>query len=167
MGARPANGLKQFAPSEGFDRREVVWLVFMSLALFVLLLPISSYVAALPDIQREWGLNNTEAGLVYSAYLSGYAFAALVVVPLTDRVGAKSIFMASAVISLVAHLLFPLVASDMLSAVLLRALRASVWWACMSRACAWWRSASREVAGAWRWACSSPLSTPPTAGHWP
>ncbi len=44
---------------------DTAWLIQMSLMLFVLLLPTSSYVAALPFIQEEWGLNNTQAGGIY------------------------------------------------------------------------------------------------------
>ena len=46
---------------EGVDASSATWLALMSLMLFVLLLPFSSYVAALPFIQDEWGLNNTKA----------------------------------------------------------------------------------------------------------
>ena len=122
MGARPQHPDKRLAPAAGFDRRDLAWLAMMSLALFLLLLPISSYVAALPYIQQEWGLNNTQAAVVYSAYLAGYALSALLVVPLTDRIGARPIFIGSAVLSLVAHLLFPLLADGLVTAVFLRTL---------------------------------------------
>ena len=94
----------------------------MGVMLVVLLLPFSSYVAALPFIQDEWGLNNTQAGAIFSAYLAGYAVSALLIIPLTDRVGPRHIFLASAALSVVAHALFPLVANDMASGSLLRAL---------------------------------------------
>ncbi|MDP6064448.1 MAG: MFS transporter [SAR202 cluster bacterium] len=101
---------------------DTAWLIQMSLMLFVLLLPTSSYVAALPFIQEEWGLNNTQAGGIYSAYLAGYVVSALLVVPLTDRFGPRHILIWSAVLSLAAHLAFPLMASgDMVAAVALRA----------------------------------------------
>ena len=101
---------------------DTVWLFLMSAMLFVLLLPISSYVAALSLIRDEWALNNTQAGAIYSAYLAGYVLSALFIVPLTDRVGPTRILIASAVLSTVAHLLFPLVADGVVTAVLLRAL---------------------------------------------
>ncbi len=101
--------------------RDTAWLIQMSVMLFVLLLPISSYVAALPFIQEEWGLNNTQAGGIYSAYLVGYVVSALLVLPLTDRFGPRHILIWSAVLSLAAHLAFPLVAEDMVGAVALRA----------------------------------------------
>ncbi len=92
----------------------------MSLMLFVLLIPIASYVAALPTIQDEWGLNNTQAGLVFSAYLAGYALSALLLVPLTDRIPPRNILLGSAAVSVVAHLLFPLIADNIASGVILR-----------------------------------------------
>ena len=93
----------------------------MSLMLFVMLLPFSSYVAALSLIREEWGLNNTGAGAIFSAYLVGYAVSALFVIPLTDRLGPKRIFVGSAVLSVVTHALFPLVAHGIVAGVLLRA----------------------------------------------
>ena len=93
-------------------RRDAAWLVFTSLSFFILLLPISSYVAALPYIKLEWDLNNTQAALVYSASLAGFVVSALLLMPLTDRVGARRILIGSALLSAVAHLLFPLFASS-------------------------------------------------------
>ena len=105
---------------EGIDRQSAVWLVLMSLMLFMLLLPVESYVAALSHIKDEWGLNNTEAGTIYSVYLVGYVIAALFLVPLTDRLGPKRILLGSAALSVVAHMLFPLVAYNMVSGAALR-----------------------------------------------
>ncbi len=103
------------------DSCDAAWLIQMSVMLFVLLLPISSYVAALPIIQEEWGLNNTQAGVIYSVYLAGYVMSALFVVPLTDRLGPRIVLIWSAALSLVAHLAFPIVAEGMVSAIVLRA----------------------------------------------
>ena len=107
---------------EDVSRRDGAWLVLMSATLFVLLLPISSYVAALPIIEGEWALNNTQAGIVFSASLVGYALSALVVVPLTDRFGPRPILLVSASVSIAAHLLFPLIAENIVVGVLLRAI---------------------------------------------
>ena len=105
----------------GIDIRSLVWLLLMSTTLFVMLFPFSSYVAALPIIQDEWGLNNTQAGAIFSAYLAGFAVSALVVVPLTDRLGSKRIFIFSSAVSVVANVLFPIVANDAITASALRA----------------------------------------------
>lgn len=94
----------------------------MSIMLFVLLFPFSSYVAALPLIQTEWGLNNTQAGIIFSAYLAGFAASALFVLPMTDRFGSKNILIVSATISVASHILFPLLAEGLVSAIILRAI---------------------------------------------
>ncbi|MDE2822213.1 MAG: MFS transporter, partial [Chloroflexota bacterium] len=100
----------------------LVWLVLLSLSLFVLLLPIASYVAALSAIKDELGLNNAGAGALFSAYLAGYAASALFLVPLSDRLGPKRIMYVSAVLSVAAHLLFPLTTHDIVVGVVLRAI---------------------------------------------
>lgn len=119
-GQRPPLGLATLF--EGVDVRSAVWLFMFSGMLFVLLLPFSSYVAALSFIQDEWDLNNTQAGAIYSAYLAGYAVSALFLIPLTDRFGARYILVGSTIISIVSHALFPLVAHGMASGAILRAM---------------------------------------------
>ncbi len=109
-------------PGRGVDARGLAWVCMMSLMLFVLMMPFSSYVAALSYIREEWGAGNAQLGAVYSAYLAGYAVSALVVVPMTDRVGPKRVFVLSACVSVVAHALFPLAANDMMVGAALRAM---------------------------------------------
>ena len=109
-------------PARGIGKSKWLWLALLSLALFMALLPISSYVAALSSIQSELGLSNTAAGALFSAYLAGYAASALFVVPLTDQFGAKRVVYASAALSVAAHLLFPLTAHDAVTGSVLRAL---------------------------------------------
>ena len=109
-------------PARGIGKSKWLWLALLSLALFMALLPISSYVAALSSIQLELGLSNTAAGALFSAYLAGYAASALFVVPLTDQFGAKRVVYASAALSVAAHLLFPLTAHDAVTGSVLRAL---------------------------------------------
>lgn len=119
LGQTRTDGEAPRAESPG--REDAVWLSLMSGTLFVLLLPASSYIAARPIIGDEWGLNNTQAGAVFSAYLVGYVVASLFVVPLTDRLRPSHILTASAVVSVAAHLLFPLVAHGPVMAIILRA----------------------------------------------
>lgn len=100
----------------------MAWVAAMCVMLTMLLLPFASYVAALPVITEEWGLSHARAGAVYSAYLAGYSVSALVVIPLTDRLGPKRVFLASAPLSVAAHTLFSLGADGMVSGMLLMAL---------------------------------------------
>ena len=111
---------KAASPSEDGDGG-LLWLLLLSVMLFILLLPFSSYVAAIPFIKSEWGLNNTEVGVIFSAYLAGFAVSALFVVPLTDRLGSRQIIIGSTLISVIAHILFPVAANGLLSAIVLRA----------------------------------------------
>ena len=80
--------------------------------LMIALAPFASYVAALPFIQAEWGIGNTTAGLVFSGYLAGYAVSALFVLPLTDRLPTRWVFVVSASVSVAGNALFPLAAFD-------------------------------------------------------
>lgn len=107
---------------EGIATRDLVWVSAMSLMLSVLILPFASYVAALPFIQDEWGINNTQAGVVFSAFQAGFAASALLVIPLTDRLSSRHILVASAATSAIGNALFPLAAQEIVSASLLRAL---------------------------------------------
>ena len=102
--------------------RDIVWLVLLSLALFIALLPIASYVAALSAIKSELGLSNAGAGALFSAYLAGYAASALYLIPLTDRIGPKRIMYVSAALAVGAHLLFPLMTHNVFVGVVLRAI---------------------------------------------
>ncbi len=105
----------------GAGARNAVWLVLMAATLFLILLPISSYVAAVPVIRDEWGLSNTEVGLVFSALFVSYALAALFVIPMTDRLRLRWIIVGSAVLFAAANLLFPLVARHLVTGLILRA----------------------------------------------
>ncbi len=100
----------------------LVWLVLLSVSLFIILLPIASYVAALSAIKSELGLSNAGAGALFSAYLAGYAASALYLVPLTDRLGPRRIMYVSAVLSVAAHLLFPMMTHDVVIGTVLRAI---------------------------------------------
>lgn len=100
--------------------KRLAWLLAMCLTLLLALAPFSSYVAAIPFIKSEWGIGNTMAGLVFSCYLAGYAIAALMVLPLTDRLPTRWVFLVSAVVSVLGNILFPLVAYDVVLACGLR-----------------------------------------------
>ena len=101
---------------------QAIWLAGASAALALALLPYASYIAALPLIQREWGLTNAQAGMVSAAQQAGYILAVLLVLPLTDRLGTRRILLVSTILSAIANALFPLFARDAVTGALLRAL---------------------------------------------
>lgn len=98
------------------------WLIALSLALFLALLPFSAYIASLPFIQAEWGMSNAAAAVVFSSYLIGYALSSLIVVPLTDRFPPQRVLVVGIAILVGGNLLFPFFAHDIGSGALLRAL---------------------------------------------
>jgi MFS family permease len=106
--------------SHGPAVQDYAWLCFTALMLFVFLLPFSSYVASLPLLQEEWGLTNTQAGAIFSAYLLGYAVSALLLIPLTDRFSSRNLLLAAGLVSVASHIAFPLLAQGVISAVALR-----------------------------------------------
>ena len=88
--------------------------------MFLILLSSSSYVASLPFIREQWGLNNTQSGLIFSSYLAGYAVSSLVLVPFTDRFDPLRILVFGVVLTATSGLLFPMLAEGLWTACLLR-----------------------------------------------
>ena len=98
------------------------WLLLLCLAQTFIMLVFINYSAVLPLLKQDWGMNNTMAGSIFSVYQLGYIASGVVLSTLTDRVNTKYIFIASALWSATANLLFALFAHDYASAMLLRAL---------------------------------------------
>ena len=98
------------------------WLLGLSAMLFLMLVPFSCYVVALPMLSKEWAMGNTMGAFVFSSYLAGTALASLLVVPLADRVPLRSLLLASVAVSVFSHLAFPLLAEGVGAASLLRLL---------------------------------------------
>jgi len=78
-----------------------------------------AYPAVLPVVQREWGLSGTQAGSISSAFQFGSAISLTVLSALTDRMGARSVFLGSAFGSTVISLLLPVLVQGYLSALVL------------------------------------------------
>ena len=66
--------------------------------------------ALLPGLSAQWGLTNSEAGWITAAFYGAYIVAVPVLVTLTDRVDAKSVYLAGVGMTVVGHLLFGLYA---------------------------------------------------------
>ena len=107
-----AGGPGDDANASGAGWKSAVWLGGISSALFLSLLPFSSYVSSAPFIRDEWRLSNAEAALVFSAYLIGYAVSSVVLIPLADRLSPRRVLLASVAVMAVSNLLFPLLATD-------------------------------------------------------
>ena len=57
------------------------------------LLVFSNFSALLPILQAEWGLSNTEAGLIVAFYQVGYIGAVLILATLTDYMPPRRIYL--------------------------------------------------------------------------
>lgn len=79
-----------------------------------------NYSAILPVLKVEWGMNNTQAGVIFSVYQLGYIASGVLLSSLSDRLNIRWIFITAALWSGIANLLFALYAHDYLSGLLLR-----------------------------------------------
>jgi MFS family permease len=86
------------------------------------LLVFMNYAGALPLLQADWGLSNSQAGTIQSAGQVGYLLAVLAVSPLTDFIDSKKFIVGGALWAGAANLLFVGLARDTVSASILRAL---------------------------------------------
>jgi MFS family permease len=98
------------------------WLLSICVAYGLVMLVFLNYAAVLPLIQKEWRLSGAAAGSIFSAYQVGYILSAVLLTSLTDRFNTKYIFVGSALWSALANILFALFATDLSSALVLRAL---------------------------------------------
>jgi MFS family permease len=104
------------------EKENSAWLLKFCVAYGFIMLVFLNYAAVLPLVQREWGLSNSGAGMIFSAYQVGYIASSFILSYMTDRIKARSIFLVSATWSVVANLFFALFAVDQNSAIIYRAL---------------------------------------------
>ena len=78
----------------------------------------AAYTTLLPVLQREWGLSNSEAGLVSGVYFAGYVAATPVLTSLTDRFDSRHIYVLACCLSLLGAAGFALFADGLLSALI-------------------------------------------------
>lgn len=83
---------------------------------------VFAFPALLPDFMAEWSLSNTEAGWVSGVVFAGYTVAVPILTTLTDRVDAKRVYLAGALLAAVSALGFTLTAEGFWSALAWRAL---------------------------------------------
>lgn len=98
-------------------------LIFLLAGLEVLgILPIASFPALMPDFIAAWGLTNTEAGWIAGVYYLGYMLAVTWAVMLTDRIDARLVFAAGAVVTGLSTIAFAVFADGFWSGFILRAI---------------------------------------------
>jgi MFS family permease len=98
---------------------DAAWLTGLCLSRFLLALVFTSYAAVLPVLQREWQMSAAAAGVVAAAFQIGYAASLVGFNLLSDRVGARPVFLWSSVAGAPAAMAFALLADGPVSAALL------------------------------------------------
>ena len=84
---------------------------------------IAAFPALVPQFVAAWRLSNTEAGWISGVYFAGFVVAGLVLNPLTDRIEARRVFVASQGVGALATLGFAFFADGLVSASLWRCLQ--------------------------------------------
>ncbi|HEU5319398.1 MAG TPA: MFS transporter [Methylomirabilota bacterium] len=95
------------------------WLLAICLSRVGAYMVYISYAAALPVLQREWGMSNTAAGSIASAFQVAYALSLMGCSELADRVGARRVFVVGTLASAVGAAAFALLARDFWSGLVL------------------------------------------------
>ena len=72
------------------------WLLLLCCCQLFIMLVFINYSAVLPILRLEWGMNNTQAGMIFSTYQLGYIASGVLLSALTDRMNTKLIFTSEA-----------------------------------------------------------------------
>ncbi len=80
------------------------------------MVPFAVYPTLIPALQMEWAASNTEMGWVAGIYFGGYLLGVFLLVPLTDRIDARKIYLCSMLLTVVAPLGFAFLNSGVASA---------------------------------------------------
>jgi len=96
-----------------------LWLLGICSSRVFTYLVFMTYAAAMPVMQKEWGMSAATAGSISSGIHIGYAFSLLIFSTLADRVGAKRIFLLSNFLTVVVSLLFAALARGYYSGLIL------------------------------------------------
>lgn len=108
-------------PRTRADTERSRWLATFCVSYAFIMLVFLNYAAVLPLVQKEWRLSGAAAGSIFSAHQLGYVASGVLLTFLTDRYNARAIFIMSAFWSAAANVLFALFATDLTSALVLRA----------------------------------------------
>ena len=80
------------------------------------MIPFAVYPTLIPTLQLEWAATNTEIGWVAGIYFGGYLLGVTLLVPLTDRIDARLIYLLAMVLTMLAPLGFAFLNSGVASA---------------------------------------------------
>lgn len=95
------------------------WLVLVCGSRLAFCLVFTAYSAAIPLLTPAWELSASEAGLIQSAWHAGYLVSLFVIGFLSDRYGAKRVFLVSSTLASASALVFAVFADGYVSGALL------------------------------------------------
>ncbi len=95
------------------------WLTLIFLSRSVMYANFMAYAACLPVLLNKWDMSATQAGSISSVFMVGYAVSLFVFAWLSDRFGAKRLFLLSAVLSALSALVFGFFARSYLTGLVL------------------------------------------------
>ena len=87
-----------------------------------------TFAALLPTFFTEWGLSHTQAGWLSGVIFGAYAVAVVLILPLTDRIDPKRVYLAAVTLTTASHLGMALLAEGFWTGLLFRTL-AGIGWA--------------------------------------
>jgi MFS family permease len=82
----------------------------------------ATYPALLPGLRSEWGLSNSQAGLISGVFFAGYMAATPVLVGLTDRIDARRIYLLATALACLGCLGFAQFAQNLPTAMFFQAM---------------------------------------------
>lgn len=89
------------------NEQRLVFVVALICVAHVLgMIPFAVYPTLIPTLQLEWGASNTEIGWVAGVYFGGYLVGVFLLVPLTDRIDARLVYLCSMALTIFAALGF-------------------------------------------------------------
>ncbi|MDT8443761.1 MAG: MFS transporter [Desulfuromonadales bacterium] len=82
----------------------------------------ATYPALLPVLRADWGLSNSQAGLISGIFFAGYMAATPILVGLTDRIDARRIYLLATALAFMGSLGFALFAHNLMTAMFFQAM---------------------------------------------
>jgi MFS family permease len=76
----------------------------------------AAYTTLLPQLQRDWSLSNSEAGLIGGVFFAGYMAAVPLLTSLTDRIDSRRVYVAACLMSILGAAGFALLAQGLWTA---------------------------------------------------
>jgi MFS family permease len=106
-------------PLKEETKSDAAWLTELCLSRVGFVFIFTTYSAALPLLKTDWNMSASEAGLVQSAWHTGYLISLFAVGFITDRYGAKKTFLAGGILASISAFLFAFCADSFPSGLML------------------------------------------------